>query len=83
RSKAGSYALRAVYYDLPASTYINTTPELDPGAAGGSGFKGYTVGGSYILAKNIEFALDYFDFDSKKGDAYDNNLLWTRVFFYF
>ncbi|MDR2005735.1 MAG: hypothetical protein LBP78_00595 [Acidaminococcales bacterium] len=36
-----------------------------------------------ILAKNIEFALDYFDFDSKKGDIYDNNLLWTRVFFYF
>jgi hypothetical protein len=103
RAKPGAFSVRATYFDVTASNVINSTPELDPGAAataggagswitnaagtafydGFNGFEGYHVGASYIAAKNIELALDYFDFEGQKDNPYKNKLLWTRVLFYF
>ncbi|MDR2007180.1 MAG: hypothetical protein LBP78_08080, partial [Acidaminococcales bacterium] len=80
RAKANTYALRANYYDIPTRALIDHTSELDPGF----GFKGFSVGGSYMLAKNIEFAVDYFDYEGRKElKEIEEKLLWTRVLFYF
>ena len=83
RSKPGTFNIRAAYYDVPGAATIDTTPELDFGAAKAyDGYKGWQVGASVMLAKNIDFNVDYFDFEAQKAD-YDNTLLWTYVRFYF
>ena len=90
RSKPGTFALRAAYYDVAATNTINVKPELDPagstpnGGIGGQydGFKGYQLGGSYMLAKNIMLAVDWWDLEGQKNN-YDQSLLWTQLYFYF
>jgi hypothetical protein len=84
--KAGTYELHGAYYVLPAAAIFAPTLELNI-ADEAFGYKGWTVGVSYVLAKNIDLNVDYFDFkqrDDLKG-AYDlkGKLLWSYVTFYF
>ncbi|MDR3349161.1 MAG: porin, partial [Acidaminococcales bacterium] len=80
RAKANTYAVRANYYDIPTGALIDHTSELDFGV----GFKGYSIGASYMLAKNVELAVDYFDFEGRKNlHNLEEDLLWTKLFFYF
>jgi hypothetical protein len=61
----------------PASTLANG------GFAGNyDGFKGYQLGASYMMGKNIMLAVDWWDFEGQKN-AYDQSLLWTQLYFYF
>jgi hypothetical protein len=99
RSKPGTFAVRATYYDVAGGNVVNASPELDPAgsvASGGShyvlesgnyynsydGFKGYQLGASYVLGKNIVLAVDWWDLEGQKN-AYDQSLLWTQLYFYF
>ena len=43
------------------------------------GFKGYGVGATYTLAKNMVYMLDYYDLEGKKADAKDSKVLWSRL----
>lgn len=85
RNKAGSWKLWASYYDVPAMAAVAPTTELDINSWG-DGFKGWTVGGSYMMAKNIDLNVEYYSF--KNQDNYNTGkttekLLWTYVNFYF
>jgi hypothetical protein len=90
RSKPGTFAVRAAYYDVVGNNIINAKPELDPAgtvANGGlasdyDGFKGYQLGASYMLGKNIMLAVDWWDLEGQKNN-YDQSLLWTQLYFYF
>jgi len=103
RSKQGSYNARLVYVDVAGSNTLDSTFEiraaLGPTSTTSTGFgvnyrtwDGYkllNVGASYMLARNMEFAIDYFDASSQgtgkgalKKDL-EKSLLWTRVLFYF
>jgi len=82
RNKPGTFEIRGAYYSVPAGGTIATTTELDI-TDEGLGYKGWTVGASWMVAKNIDINVDYFDFKEKEGPNDKNKLLWSYVRFYF
>ena len=46
------------------------------------GFKGYSVGAQYAIAKNIVFGLEYYDLKDKITNE-KNRTIWTQVIFDF
>ena len=85
-AKAGSWGLVAKYYDQGFSTYIDHTMNgyADKYASTTEGFKGYSVGANYTLAKNIVAGVTYYDLETKEaGKDTDAQTLWSQVVFSF
>ena len=78
-AEAGSWGLGATYYDQGAGTVIAHTMD---GIYFDEGFKGYSVGANYTLAKNIVAGVTYYDLESKETDK-DAQTLWSQVVFSF
>ena len=78
-SQAGSWGLWAKYYDQGAGTFVAHT--MKPGDWDKfltEGFKGYAVGATYTLAKNMVYMLDYYDLEGKETDKNDR-VIWSRL----
>ena len=78
-AKAGSWGMSATYYDQGAGTFVAHTMD---GTHFDEGFKGYSVGANYALAKNIVAGVTYYDLESKETDK-DAQTLWSQVVFSF
>ena len=80
-AKAGSWGLSATYYDQGMGTVIAHTMD---GVYFDEGFKGYSVGANYALAKNIVAGVTYYDLETKEaGKDTDAQTLWSQVVFSF
>ena len=80
-SEAGSWGLNASYYDQGAGTVVAHTMD---GIYFDEGFKGYSVGANYTLAKNIVAGVTYYDLETKEaGKDTDAQTLWSQVVFSF
>ena len=80
-AKAGSWGLNASYYDQGAGTVVAHTMD---GIYFDEGFKGYSVGANYALAKNIVAGVTYYDLESKEAKGtQDAQTLWSQVVFSF
>ena len=80
-AKAGSWGLNASYYDQGAGTVVAHTMD---GIYFDEGFKGYSVGANYALAKNIVAGVTYYDLESKEAQGTpDAQTLWSQVVFSF
>ena len=80
-AKAGSWGLNASYYDQGAGTVVSHTMD---GIYFDEGFKGYSVGANYALAKNIVAGVTYYDLESKEAKGTpDAQTLWSQVVFSF
>ena len=80
-AKAGSWGLNASYYDQGAGTVVAHTMD---GICFDEGFKGYSVGANYALAKNIVAGVTYYDLESKEAKGTpDAQTLWSQVVFSF
>ena len=78
--EVGSWGLWGKYYDQGAGTFIAHTMKAgDWKYTMEEGFKGYGVGATYTLAKNMVYMLDYYDLEGKKDDAKDSKVLWSRL----
>ena len=76
---AGSWGLTAKYYDQGVGTFVAHTMKAgDWSAFANEGFKGYNVGASYTLAKNMVYSLDYFDLEGKDTET-DTQVIWSRL----
>ena len=76
---AGSWGLTAKYYDQGVGTFVaHTMKNGDYSAFANEGFKGYNVGASYTVAKNMVYSLDYFDLEGKDTDITDR-VIWSRL----
>ena len=76
---AGSWGLTAKYYDQGVGTFVaHTMKNGDNSAFAKEGFKGYNVGASYTVAKNMVYSLDYFDLEGKDTDTTDR-VIWSRL----
>ena len=76
---AGSWGLTAKYYDQGVGTFVaHTMKNGDYSAFANEGFKGYNVGASYTVAKNMVYSLDYFDLEGKESDTTDR-VIWSRL----
>ena len=78
--EVGSWGVWGKYYDQGAATWVAHTMK-----AGGElsnyaeeGFKGYGVGASYTVAKNMVYSLDYFDLEGKDSEKTDR-VIWSRM----
>ena len=78
-AQAGSWGLNATYYNQGAGTVVAHTMD---GIYFDEGFKGYSVGANYALAKNIVAGVTYYDLESKETDK-DAQTLWSQVVFSF
>ena len=80
-AKAGSWGLNATYYNQGAGTVVAHTMD---GIYFDEGFKGYSVGANYALAKNIVAGVTYYDLESKEAKGTpDAQTLWSQVVFSF
>ena len=80
-AKAGSWGLNASYYDQGAGTVVAHTMD---GIYFDEGFKGYSVGANYALAKNIVAGVTYYDLEYKEAKGTpDAQTLWSQVVFTF
>ena len=80
-SQPGSWGLNATYYDQGAGTVVAHTMD---GIYFDEGFKGYSVGANYALAKNIVAGVTYYDLESKEAaGSPDAQTLWSQVVFSF
>ena len=76
---AGSWGLTAKYYDQGVGTFVaHIMKNGDYSAFAKEGFKGYNVGASYTVAKNMVYSLDYFDLEGKDTDITDR-VIWSRL----
>ncbi|MGM9583627.1 MAG: S-layer homology domain-containing protein [Phascolarctobacterium sp.] len=75
----GSWGAWANYYDQGVGTFVAHTMKAgDWGYLYGEGFKGYGIGATYTLAKNIVYMLDYYDLEGKETST-DTKVLWSRL----
>ena len=91
-SVPGSWGLEAFWYDLGDATYVNHTHNgLESSYLGKyttgneealGGFKGYSLQGTYALAKNIVAKVEWYDLEAQQGKA-ESETLWTQVVFTF
>ncbi len=78
-SQPGSWGLWANYYDQGAGTFIAHTMKAgDWSNFVTEGFKGYGVGATVALAKNIVYNLDYYDLEGKESSK-DTQVIWSRL----
>ena len=82
----GSWGAYATYYDQSGAVILDSISELEDNMPAILGMKGYEIGTSYTLAKNITGKLSYFDLKNKDGRGfgeYNNKLIWSTVTFNF
>ena len=80
-SEAGSWGVSATYYDEGMGTFVAHTMD---GVFFDEGFKGYSIGANYTLAKNIVAGVTYYDLETKEaGKDTDAQTLWSQVVFSF
>ncbi|MGM9528481.1 MAG: porin [Phascolarctobacterium sp.] len=78
-SNVGSWGAWAKYYDQGAGTFVAHTMKAgDWSEFEKEGFKGYGIGATYTLAKNIVYMLDYYDLEGKETST-DTQVLWSRL----
>ena len=77
--QAGSWGLWGKYYDQGVGTFVAHTMKTgDWSEFAKEGFKGYGVGASYTLAKNMVYMLDYYDLEGKDTET-DTQVIWSRL----
>ena len=77
--KPGSFGFQAVYYNQPS--YSAQAHTMDGKLTGliTDGFKGYSVAGSYTVAKNMMASVKYYDLKSKEDSDKKNKTLWSEL----
>ena len=77
-TKPGSWGFQAKYYHAPAGTAVAHTME---GSAVTNlfdeGYKGYSLSGSYTVAKNMMYTIKWFDLKGRETDV-KNKVLWNE-----
>ena len=75
------------YYDQPLTTMIDHASEgvgdMEKSYFESTGVKGYEVGVGYTVAKNVIAEVSYYDLESQRTSAWDNQMLWSRLTFSF
>lgn len=81
----GSYGLHVGYFDQSANAYLSPTTDgfvTDVFNDLGGGYKGWNVGASWAVAKNIVAVVNYYDFEAKEGGE-DADTILSELYFSF
>ncbi len=86
-SKAGTWGLRARYFDQPQNVWLFPTYDATNfDDKFGFGYEGWNFGGSYTFAKNIFLDVDYYDTQSKakyEGKKLSDRRIYSQLWFLF
>ena len=77
-AKPGSWGFSAKYYYAPAGSNLQHT--MNGGASDGlhtQGYKGYSLSGSYTVAKNMMYTMQWFDLKGRE-DGVKNKAWWNE-----
>ena len=77
-AKPGSWGFSAKYYYAPAGSNLQHT--MNGGASDGlhtQGYKGYSLSGSYTIAKNMMYTMQWFDLKGRE-DGVKNKAWWNE-----
>lgn len=72
----GSWGLNAHYYNQGEQTYV--AHAIDGNTEFDGGFKGWSVGADYAIAKNLVAEVTYYDTKAKEGSDRDKRL-WSAL----
>ena len=92
----GSYGLHVGYFDQSANAYLSPTTDgfvarsydektkklIPESGVFDQGYKGWNVGASYALAKNIVAVVNYYDFEGKENGK-DAETIFSELYFTF
>ena len=78
----GTWGLHATYYDQPTNAIISPTYDATTFMKAGGGYKGWSVGADYALAKNIVFSVNYYDTEAKIGSD-DDQAIFSELYLTF
>ena len=77
-AKAGSWGVQAKYYHAPAgATLAHTMPNGDANGYFREGYKGWSLGASYTVAKNMMATVTYYDLKGRETKDKDKTL-WSE-----
>ena len=79
----GSWGLWARYYNQGQNTYLAHTMNYDVAGDFADGFKGFGIGASYALAKNMVYFVEYYDIEAKHDSSDKQHVLFNRLQFCF
>ncbi len=84
-SKPGSWGLDAKYYNQGAGTFVAHTMNGmgQDYASIQDGFKGFSVGAGYTVAKNIVGRVEYYDLKGKEMSDIKAKTIWSQLVFTF
>lgn len=75
-AEKGTWGVNAKYYNQGAQTYV--AHATDGNADFEGGFKGWSIGGDYAIAKNVVAEIAYYDTKDKEGSDKDHRI-WSAV----
>ena len=79
KAKPGSWGVGAKYYDQGVGTTVaHVMKTADWDYFYNEGFKGYNVGATYAVAKNMVCSVDYYDLEGKESSKNDR-IIWSRL----
>lgn len=82
----GSWGAYVTYYDQSGAVLLDSISEIEDNMPAILGMKGYEIGTSYTIAKNVVGNLSYFDMENKDLSnlgKYEQKLIWSTVTFNF
>ena len=65
-NKAGSWGIQAKYYHAPAGSAVSHTMTGRAGDMFAEGYKGYSIGANYTIAKNMMLGLTWYDLKGRQ-----------------
>lgn len=81
KDKPGSLDLFVKYYDQPRGTFYAHADDANyfDDTADNTGFKGWSLGADYAIAKNMVVKAVYYDTKEKGGANRDDQRIWTDL----
>ena len=67
-NKAGSWGIQGKYYHAPAGSAVSHTMTGRAGDMFAEGYKGYSVGANYTIAKGMMLGVTWYDLKGRETD---------------
>lgn len=75
----GSWGVKANYYNQGGQTFIAHAIDGTTEFESGDGFKGWSVGADYAIAKNLVAEVSYYDTKDKGGAGDKDRVVWSAL----
>lgn len=75
----GSWGVKANYYNQGGQTFVAHAIDGTTEFESGKGFKGWSIGADYAVAKNLVAEVSYYDTKDKGDSAQKDHVVWSAL----